>query len=214
MKSFVLGAAVILLAGGMFAYKDRIFVGPNVYAAPAETIYRTLDAMPVSYSPQHPMGNLDIIKHGVEPKSITWSGTGAHAAVDCTATLVPVDAQRTRVDTVCGGGGPSEGAAGGMGAKMIAIAMVEQIDSTLRNRPFNKQKVQMASSASVLQNLPKMESDALQMQRDMQQQAAAHTAESARAEGDIINPRTPSFSQPSQPLDPKGTDPRPTSLVN
>jgi hypothetical protein len=227
MKIVMFGGAIAMLAGGFYAYKDRLFVPANVYAGSPAQIYQTLNAMQIERSPQGPMGTLDITKTGVAAKSITWAGAGAHAGVDCTATLIPLDPQRTRVETNCGGGGPSDGAAAGTAVKLLQIAMVEQIDSTLRGRPYNKQKVQMADAGAVMQGLPQMESDALKMQHDVQQDVDAANADIARRHAEaenspppaqLVMPGQPGFGQPGfgqpnqsgQPmLDPRGTDPVP-----
>jgi hypothetical protein len=215
MKMVMLGGALAICAGGMYANKDRLFVPANVYQMPADALYQKLDAMEFERSSSGPMGTLDVTKHGEPGKSLTWSGTGAHAAVDCTATLVPLDAQRTQVVTLCGGGGPSEGAAAGMVAKMLQIAMVEQVDSTLRGRPYNKQKIQMQSAGAMLQALPKMEADALKMQHDIQQQTDAANADRRMDSTLAYDPNAyRPVQQPGQGMDPQGTDPTPTATIN
>ena len=212
MKMVMIGGAAAMLAGGAYVYKDGISSAPNVYPMPAAALYSTLNAMQIEQSPQGPMGTLDITKHASEPSAITWSGSNAHTMVDCTATLTPLDAARTRVDTQCGGGGPSEGAAAGMGAKILQIKMVEQIDSILRGRPYDKQKVEMAGVGLVLRNMPKMQSDALNMSRNEQERRAAEATQASNPQPGYTPVSEP--SQPGQPTDPQGTDPQPTTSLN
>ena len=227
MKQVMIAGALVLLSG----CSNGLFTAANVYAMPVDALYQKLDAMEIERSPQAPMGTLTITKNSVPAKFISWAGSGSHAALKCTATLSPVDAQHTKVDTACEGGSVSNGAAAGVATHLVQIAMVEQIDSTLRGRPFDKQKVQMASAGAVMQGLPKMESDALTMQRDVQKDVDAANADIARRHAEAATapsseqvpmPGQTGFGQTGQagqPMadpkgtDPKGTDPTPTSSL-
>lgn len=188
----------------------------NVYAATPDKVFAVLDQMDIPSSPQGPMGTLEITKTTVEPKSISWTGSGAHAIVKCTATLVPLDPARTQVDVACGGGGPSEGAAAGAVSDLTRFAMIEQVDSTLRGRPFDWHGVSIKAGANYMTHLPKMESDALKMNRETQESLARGQAEmQARMQAEVAAsgqiPHDPNAGQPTQPapLDPRGVDPVP-----
>lgn len=126
----------------------------NVYAATPAAIFAILDQMDIPSGPQGPLGTLDITKTTLEPTSITWAGSGTHATIKCTAALVPVDPARTQVDVTC------EGANAGPVSELARFTMIEQVDSTLRGRPFNWETVQQSAGATLMETLPKMQSEA------------------------------------------------------
>lgn len=171
----------------------------NVYAATPETIFAILDQMDIPAGPQGPMGTLDITKAAVEPKTISWTGSGAHAVIKCTAALVPLDPARTQIDVVCGGGGPSAGRRAGTVSDLARFAMIEQVDSTLRGRPFNWETVQLRAGASLMETLPQMQSEALATNREMQE-AQAQTQAPAPAPGEpSVDPTAGQAEQPVAP---------------
>ncbi len=208
----VLSVAALLCLGALQACSAGS--PANVYAATPDKVFAVLDQMDIPSSPQGPMGTLEITKTTVEPKSISWTGSGAHAIIKCTATLVPLDPARTQVDVACGGGGPSEGAAAGAVSDLTRFAMIEQVDSTLRGRPFDWHGVSIKAGANYMTHLPKMESDALKMDRETQEALARQQAEmqaqmqSAAPGQPSVDPNAGQGVQPA-PLEPHGLNPVP-----
>jgi hypothetical protein len=124
----------LIAAGGVYMH------GPigeaNVYAMPAEQAYEKLATTNIEPSGTGPFGRLDTVTSGDGKSSVTWTASGAHARIKCSATITPAEAQ-SRVDVSCGGGGPSDGAAGGMLMKLTRNALIEHIDSTLTGRAYD-----------------------------------------------------------------------------
>jgi hypothetical protein len=107
--------------------------------------------------------------------------------MDCRATLNPVEGGIT-VGTKCSGGSASDGAAASAVEDLNNLAFAEFVDATLDRRPVDDQKIQMQSAGAMFKNLPKMQRDALKMQRDMQkgidEADSASADDTAADEGD------------------------------
>lgn len=144
----------------------------NIYAATPQAIFAILDQMDIPAGPQGPLGTLDIAKAAVEAKSISWTGSGANAVIKCTATLVPLDTARTQVDVACDGGAPNADGTAGTASDLARIAMTEQVDSTLRGRPFDWETVQLRAGPDLMKTLPQMQTEAAKTQGEMQQAQA------------------------------------------
>ncbi len=154
MKTVLSMAALLCLA----ALQACSAAAPaNIYAATPATIFAILDQMDIPAGPQGPLGTLDITKAAVEPKSISWTGSSAHATITCTATLVPLDPARTQVDVACDGGEAGADGAAAKASDLARIAMIEQVDSTLRGRPFNWESVQLRAGPDLMKTLPQMQ---------------------------------------------------------
>lgn len=140
MRLLLLGAGAGLLIAA-FSMVPALMRPNNVYAAPIEQVHRVLAEMHIPASADGPLGNHPVTRTDDTPTAISWTG-GPRAAIACTAQLMPIDAATTRVETRCTTEQPDSGT-------MLALArigMIEQIDSTLRSRPYNKQAVAIGAS--------------------------------------------------------------------
>lgn len=140
MRLLLLGAGAGLLIAA-FSMVPALMRPNNVYAAPIDQVHQTLADMRIPVSADGPLGNHPVTRTENAPTAISWVG-GPRGAIGCTARLTPVDGATTRVDTRCTTDAPDSGA-------MLALArigMIEQIDSTLRGRPYNRQAVTIGAS--------------------------------------------------------------------
>lgn len=140
MKNLVtiFGAAIIVSAGVM--YKNP-FGKVNAYPIPIRQAYVVLSKM-----------NTDVNSGILISKDMTISGNGASElyleAGDtrfCTVILTPDKENSTEINVSCENYG--EGAAAGLTGSMRRNGLIELVDSTLRDRPYDKQLAR-GSSAS------------------------------------------------------------------
>ncbi|PTS89796.1 hypothetical protein DBR17_02650 [Sphingomonas sp. HMWF008] len=185
----------------------------NIYAATPATIFAILDQMDIPTGPQGPLGTLDITKAAVEPKSISWTGAGAHATITCTATLVPLDPARTQVAVACHGGEAGADGAAAKASDLARIAMIEQVDSTLRGRPFNWETVQVRAGPDLMKTLPQM-----QVEPPKPSAATPESQPSAQGEMPSTAPGEPSLDPTAgQSVEPVARDPHavtPLPVIN
>lgn len=141
MKWIMLSVGVVLLA--VAGYSLPGMMRPNdVYALPIDEAHRLLAEMRIPADADGPLGAHPVVKVEDSATAISWAG-GPRGAIGCTARLTPTDVATTRVDVRCETDRPDS-------RTMLALArigMTEQIDSTLRGRPYNKQAVTIGASA-------------------------------------------------------------------
>ena len=145
MKIFVLFAAAMSLAGC-----EALTGTPNVYKMPVARSYHKLMNVAITPSGNGPFGRLDVDTTGDRNKLVEWTVKASRAKPLCTALLKPQDAEQTRIDISCnelGGGAES-----GLVAKMMRNRVIELVDATLKDRPFDPKKALDGSTAS---NWPK-----------------------------------------------------------
>lgn len=128
MKAWMIAAGTLLLAG---------CGGGNVYDMPVGEVYAKLANLSVAPSNDGPFGRLATTVTGSGGRRVVWSANGTFATRRCEATLVPVEAERTRIDLSCGGASPSSGAAAGLETNYTRKAVIELIDATLSDRPYD-----------------------------------------------------------------------------
>jgi hypothetical protein len=167
MKIFVLFAAAMSLAGC-----DAITGTPNVYKMPVARAYHKLMNVAITPSGKGPFGRLDIETTGERNKVVEWSVKGSRAGHVCAASLKPQEAEQTRVDISCNalGDGPESGIA----AKLIRNRVIELVDATLKDRPFDPKKASDGATAAFWPkdaidhgNLGTAAAKALEMERQM-----------------------------------------------
>ena len=141
MKVFVLLAVAIFLAGC-----DVLIGTPNVYKLPVARAYQKLMAVTIKPSGNGPFYRLETESSGKRNQSVEWTAKGSHAGFRCVASLTPLEAERTRMDVSCQGGGASDGAAAGLVVKMIRNRVIELVDATLKDRPFDPKKADGATA--------------------------------------------------------------------
>ena len=115
-----------------------------------------------------PFGRLDVIVTSPQTNQVRYQADGSMAALDCLATLNPVGDKGIDVETSCTHSGAGEGAAAPATNDITEIGFAEFVASALGKRPFDDEKVNAQSAGAVFKNLPKMQRDALKMQRDVQ----------------------------------------------
>lgn len=140
MRVLILAVAIGLLAVAWSLAGD--LMGPrNVYGAPVAQVHDKLAAMTIPTGDDGPLGAHPVTKMVDKPLELGWNG-GSRGAINCTARLEAAGGTATRVAVSC----MAEGVRDPVLA-LAKIAMTEQIDSTLRDRPYNKQAVAIAASA-------------------------------------------------------------------
>lgn len=139
---------ILVLSGGIALLVAAAYLAPglsranDVYAMPVDQVHQTLAAMRIPTDGDGPLGAYPAIKTDDEPDAISWAG-GPRGVIACTAKLLSVGASDTRIDLGCTTERPDS-------AAMLALArigMTEQIDSTLRGRPYNREAVALAAGA-------------------------------------------------------------------
>jgi hypothetical protein len=129
MKIVVLFAAAIALAGC-----DDLVEKPYVFKLPAAKAYDKLMAAPVTPV----FGRQTIEITGKKYELVEWTTKGFGSL--CNASLKPQGADKTRVDISCKDYG--EGAAAGIATTMRRNRLIELVDATLRDRPYDPKKAQ------------------------------------------------------------------------
>ena len=167
-RVLILCAAAVSLAGC-----DALFGKPNVYKMPVPRAYQKLMAASIKPSGNGPFYRLETQTAGNRNQSVEWTAKGSHAAHKCVASLTSLEAEQTRVDVSCKGNSPSDGAAAGLVVKMIRKRVIELVDATLKDRPFDPQKADGATAYSwpddVIDhgNLATAAAKAIEMDREM-----------------------------------------------
>jgi hypothetical protein len=138
-KVFVLLAATVSLAGC-----DALYGKPNVYKLPVARAYQKLMAVVIKPSGTGPFGRMNIETSGKRNQSVDWTIKGQTGHV-CGAILTALDAEQTRIDISCAGG---EGAESGLLAKMMRKGVIELVDATLKDRPFDPKKAADGATAA------------------------------------------------------------------
>jgi hypothetical protein len=135
--------------------------------------YQKLMAVTIEPSGNGPFVRLETETSGKRNESVEWIATGSHASLRCIASLTPLEAERTRIDVSCNGRSAAAGAMVGLLMKMIRNRVIELVDATLKDRPFDPQKADGATAAfwpaDVIDhgNLGTAAAKALEMERQM-----------------------------------------------
>lgn len=121
--------------------------GGNVYDLPVGEVYAKLASLRVEPSNDGPFGRLATTTTGSGGRRVVWDASGTFATRRCEATLVPVEAERTRIDLSCGGASPSSGAAAGLETNYTRKAVIEMIDARLGDRPYDPRRARGSTAA-------------------------------------------------------------------
>jgi hypothetical protein len=140
MKIFVLFAAAMSLAGC-----EAITGTADVYKMPVARAYHKLMNVAITPSGKGPFGRLDVDTTGNRNELVEWTVKRSRADPICTASLKGLDAEQTRVSVSCKGG---DGPADGIAAKMIRNRVIELVDATLKDRPFDPRKAEDGTTAA------------------------------------------------------------------
>lgn len=127
---FMLLAAVMGVGGYFHVAGGQ----PNQYPMPASEAYKLLSNVTLRPSNDAPFGRLDTTVTGDGDRIVTWSGSGAHAQMQCDLVVSPLKAKLSRVDVLCDGASVA-GAGHGMLMNMTRNAVIKVVDETLRDRP-------------------------------------------------------------------------------
>jgi hypothetical protein len=140
LKVLVVLAAAMSLAGC-----EALTGKPNVYKMPVARAYQKLMAATIKPSGNGPFHRLEIETSGKPNASVEWTAKGSQDGAICSASLKPLDAEQTRIDISCKGG---EGVTDGLMAKLTRVRVIELVDATLRDRPFDPKKTNDGSTAA------------------------------------------------------------------
>jgi hypothetical protein len=165
MRVLVLFAAAMSLAG-CEAFSSQA----NVFDMPVARAYQKLMAVSIKPSGKGPFYRLEIEALGKRNETVEWVIKGRPTESICVASLKSKDAEQTRIDISCRDRG---GAEGGLLAKMIRNRVIELVDATLKDRPFDPQKAELGATAATWPadvidhgNLGTAAAKALQMERE------------------------------------------------
>ena len=139
MRVFVVCAAAISLAGC-----DDLVQKPYVYRMPVATAHQKLMTAAVKPSGKGPFGRLEIETSGKKNELVEWSIKGSLTGALCNASLKP-QGEQTRIDVSCKNRG---GAEGGIVATLTRNRVIELVDATLRNRPYDPKSAEDGAMAA------------------------------------------------------------------
>jgi hypothetical protein len=188
MKWMFLGGVPALVAGGVYFHGP--LVSGETYAVPATEAARVLETLPL---PAMVEGMIDTLPGGnftraVDPgKSVTYffHARGGQAA-KFVATLQPVDAGHTRINTAMTMSGDAESLLKTQYMPLAkqfeavgAVAMREQIDAKLEHRPFNQEVTKQAMMGFAMANMGAIQKSASEaMDAAVKLQDAGHAGSS------------------------------------
>ncbi len=115
---------------------------------------------------KEPFGGLDVLVTAPAPNVVRYEAGGSFATLDCRAEFTPVADTGVNVSTSCKRAA-MDGAAASAAEEMTDVAFAEFVDAALDRRAFNEGKVRALSAGAAMRNLPKMQHEALKMQREM-----------------------------------------------
>ena len=126
----ILGAALASLLAGCAAEPDE-------YPLSRKQAYDKLLSARIASSGDGPFFRLRTTITGNVGSEVTYDALGDMAHRICHMHLTELEPQLTKVKVTCEGGGAGEGAAAGMAHNMIRNRVIELVDATLKDRPFN-----------------------------------------------------------------------------
>lgn len=171
MREFIFGTILVSAAGaGVYFMPLKSQAPEAAYALSVGEAKRMLGAADLRKGKQ-PFGRLDVLVTAPAPNVVRYEATGSFAALDCRAELKPVGDAGINVSTSCKREA-MDGAAASVAGEMTDIAFAEYVDSILARRPFNEAKITAQSAGAAMRNLPKMQHEALKMQREMSEMQA------------------------------------------
>jgi hypothetical protein len=170
MKALLLGGVVAAVLG--YAWFSR--GEANVYPMSVQDTYSKLTGTKIESDYSGVLGKRDISISGNGENVVYWRASGAHATTRCQADLTPEGSSSTRINAYCDGGSLPSGAAAGMLHGMMRQRIIEHIDATLTDRPFDKNRARGQTAGlwpkDVRQpdaSLGTAVNDAIKMDRDM-----------------------------------------------
>jgi hypothetical protein len=141
MRILIVVAAAISLAGC-----DDLVEKAYVYKLPAAKAYDKLMAAAVKPSGKGPFGRLEMETTGKRNELVGWTIKGSRAGHLCAASLKAQGAEQTRIDVSCKDFG--DGAGAGITATLIRNNVIELVDATLRDRPYDPKKAEDGATAA------------------------------------------------------------------
>lgn len=199
----------VLLAGaflGVVGYAWFSAGDPNVYPLSQAEAYAKLTSSHLPSDGKSAFGRLSYSTSGNGESKVYWNGTGGtFASVHCEAEVTPEGAAKSRIMAFCNGGGAGDGAAAGMLSGMQRRALIEHIDATLTNRPFDTAKSLGATASrwpsdahqpdgsygTMVAGALKMDRDMHNMERDFAKDAKERDAVEAAHAGVQFRPGQP-----------------------
>ena len=127
--------ALLAAAAGVGVYVVAHPQPADEYPLALGDAYHKLETAQLVHGHKGAFGGLETSISGNGRDQLSWKAGGTFAAFDCTLKLAPLGEARTKVAVSCDGGGG--GAATGLLMTMTRNAVIEQIDSTLKNRPYD-----------------------------------------------------------------------------
>ncbi len=116
---------------------------------------------------KEPFGRLDMMVTAPTRDVVSFAGSGTFAQIDCRVELTPVGSDHVTAKTGCLRKAPLDGAAASAARDITEIGFAEFVDAALDRREFDEAKLRRVTTAAVLRNMPKMQRDALEMQRQV-----------------------------------------------
>jgi len=208
--------AVFLVAAGAGIYLVARPQPADEFPVSMTTAYNKLVSADLSHGQKGPFGGLTTSSSGNGHNQIEWKAGGSFAAFDCTLGLAPLGDSKTKVTVSCDGDGG--GAANGMLVTMARDAVIEQVDSTLKGRPYD---IELAKGATAYRwpedtvhhagfnesvgNAIKMQGDIAEEQAKMEQE---HKSDEAMHDSaNVGQPSVETAPMDTQPNSNEGSNP-------
>jgi hypothetical protein len=162
MRAIMFGGSALIIGWG--AWMHGFDVGGNVYQVPADQAYEKLMTMQMAKGKNAPFYNASVKAEGdKENRVIVWTAryvdpeTGnvsPRAMSKCIATIEDSSKGKSRINTNCENGGAEGGAEmGAIAAGMQRLAMIEQIESELASRPYDRRRVAELQTGYMMANM-------------------------------------------------------------
>lgn len=136
------GSGTLVLVAGALALGGCGVASLDTYDMPVAQAYAKLAAIDLEDVEGPFQEGRDIRVEKKENESLRWT-SGKGGRFDCVATLSALEATRTRVAVSCA---ERREMFGGMLARMSRSNVIEKVDSTLRDRPFDAEQAKATAA--------------------------------------------------------------------
>lgn len=170
---------------------------PDEYPMGRKAAYDKLMTAKIEPSATGPFFRLETTIDGNGGSEVTYDASGSMAHHACTMKLTELAADKTKVAVICEGGGAGDGAAAGMAHHLIRNRVIELVDATLKDRPFDPQLAEGSTAYrwpndGVDGSYGTAARNALQMEADMKREIAESPMDSrpieAEPAADFVDP--------------------------
>ncbi|WP_284126485.1 hypothetical protein [Parerythrobacter aestuarii] len=168
MREILFGAAMVAGVGGAVYLSPG--AGHKVYAMTAQQAIAKVGAADRRYG-KAPFYSMDVATRKTDERTLVFESQSSHAGHRCVVVFEEAGEGQVYAESSCGASQTSNAIAGTT-LELTEIAFREFVASTLEGRAFNEDMVKAANAGAVLKNMPKMQQQALETQRQFEQMEA------------------------------------------